>query len=181
LSALTGLWHMWRTTRKNLNLILSWNSKTPGETCKLVFFTLTKTSQHSKRARIRAQSYDMILCKHSQIGQVMYGQRHVVPLMLLAKITIEMANGECAFTRPFVQGLQPARCYRCHLYGHLHYRCKAPTPICGQCALPGHSASTCTSTTFKCAACGGKGPHKATDPGCPVYRRELAKVRPSTY
>jgi hypothetical protein len=100
---------------------------------------------------------------------------------LLAKITVEMANGECAFTQPFVQGLQLARCYRCHLYGHLHYRCKAPTPICGQCALPGHSASTCTSTTFKCAACGGKGPHKATDPGCPVYRRELAKVRPSTY
>jgi len=68
---------------------------------------------------------------------------------LLAKMTVEMANGECAFTRPFVQGLQPARCYRCHLYGHLHYRCKAPTPICGQCALPGHSASTCTSDVFK--------------------------------
>jgi hypothetical protein len=100
---------------------------------------------------------------------------------MLARMTVEMANGECAFTRPFVQGLQPARCYRCHLYGHLHYRCKAPTPICGQCALPGHSASTCTSDVFKCAACGGKGPHKATDPGCPVYRRELAKLRPSTY
>ena len=100
---------------------------------------------------------------------------------LLAKMTVEMANGECAFARPFVQGLQPARCYRCHLYGHLHYRCKAPTPICGQCAQPGHSASTCTSNVFKCAACGGKGAHKATDPGCPVYRRELAKIRPSTY
>jgi hypothetical protein len=48
---------------------------------------------------------------------------------LLTKITVEMANGECAFTQPFVQGLQPARCYRYHLYGHLHYRCKAPTPV----------------------------------------------------
>ncbi|KJZ69937.1 hypothetical protein HIM_10675 [Hirsutella minnesotensis 3608] len=100
---------------------------------------------------------------------------------LLAKRTVEMANGECAYTRPFVQGLQPARCYRCHLYGHLHYRCKAPAPICGQCAQPGHSASTCTSDVFKCAACGGKGAHKATDPGCPVYRRELAKLRPTPY
>jgi hypothetical protein len=99
--------------------------------------------------------------------------------MLLAKMTVTMANGECAYTRPFVIGRQPARCYRCHLYGHLHYRCRAPAPICGQCALPGHSASTCTSTTFKCAPCGGKGAHKATDPGCPVYRRELAKLRPS--
>jgi hypothetical protein len=97
---------------------------------------------------------------------------------LLAGKTVTMANGECAYTRPFVIGLQPARCYRCHLYGHLHYRCQAPTPICGQCAAPGHSASTCTSTTFKCAACGGKGAHKATDSGCPVYRRELAKLRP---
>ncbi|KAH7118403.1 hypothetical protein EDB81DRAFT_618150, partial [Dactylonectria macrodidyma] len=74
---------------------------------------------------------------------------------LLAKQTVEMANGECAFTRPFVQGLQPARCYRCHLYGHLHYRCKAPVPICGQCAQPGHFASACTSDVFKCAACNG--------------------------
>jgi len=98
---------------------------------------------------------------------------------LLAKMTVTMANGECAYTRPFIIGRQPARCYCCHLYGHLHYRCRAPAPICGQCALPGHSASTCTSTTLKCAACGGKGAHKATDPGCPVYRRELAKLRPS--
>jgi hypothetical protein len=98
---------------------------------------------------------------------------------LLAKMTVTVANGECAYTRPFAIGRQPARCYRCHLYGHLHYRCRAPAPICGQCALPGHSASTCTSTTFKCAPCGGKGAHKATDPGCPVYRRELAKLRPS--
>src|ERR1700722_17979486 len=81
---------------------------------------------------------------------------------LLAKMTVEMANGECAFAWPFDQGLQPARCYHCHFYGRLQYRCKAPAPICRQCALPGHSASTCTSTIFKCAACGGKGPQKAT-------------------
>ena len=98
---------------------------------------------------------------------------------LLTGSTVTMANGECAYTRPFVVGRQPAQCYRCHLYGHLHYRCRAPTPICGQCALPGHSASVCTSTTFKCAPCGGKGAHKATDPGCPIYRRELAKLRPT--
>lgn len=98
---------------------------------------------------------------------------------LLEKITVLMPNGECAYTRPFYPSVQPPRCYRCHLYGHLHYRCQAPTPVCGQCAQPGHSASVCTSTDFKCAACGGKGPHKATDPGCPVYRRELAKLRSS--
>ena len=60
-------------------------------------------------------------------------------------------------TRPFYPSIQPARCYRCHLYGHLHYRCKAPAPICGQCAMPGYAASECKSTDFKCAACGGKG------------------------
>jgi hypothetical protein len=100
---------------------------------------------------------------------------------LLTRAAVEMASGECAFTQPFVQGLQLARCYRCHLYGHLHYRCKAPAPIYGQCTLPGHSASTCTSTAFKCAACGGQGPDMATHHGYPVYRRDLAKVRPSTY
>jgi hypothetical protein len=114
-------------------------------------------------------------------SMVVYVDRKEEANRLLAKQTVEMANGECAFTRPFVQGLQPARCYRCHLYGHLHYRCKAPVPICGQCAQPGHFASACTSDVFKCAACNGKGAHKATDPGCPVYRRELAKLRPSTY
>jgi hypothetical protein len=54
---------------------------------------------------------------------------------LLTKMTVEMANGECAFTKLFVQKLQPARYYRCHLYGYLHYCCKAPTPICGQYAF----------------------------------------------
>lgn len=110
---------------------------------------------------------------------VVYLDRREDVDQLLAKMTVTMANGECAYTRPFVIGRQPARCYRCHLYGHLHYRCRAPAPVCGQCALPGHSASTCTSASFKCAPCGGKGAHKATDPGCPVYRRELAKLRPS--
>jgi hypothetical protein len=98
---------------------------------------------------------------------------------LLAKMTVTMANSECVFTRPFTVSRQPARCYRCHLYSYLYYRCQAPAPIYGQYVLPGHSASTCTSTTFKCAPCGGKGAHKATDPGCLVYRQELAKLRPS--
>ena len=42
---------------------------------------------------------------------------------LLTGVTVNMANEECAFTRPFVLGRQPARCYRCHLYSHLHYHC----------------------------------------------------------
>ena len=42
---------------------------------------------------------------------------------LLTGVTVHMANGECAFTRPFVLGRQPAWCYRCHLYSHLHYHC----------------------------------------------------------
>lgn len=90
---------------------------------------------------------------------------------------VEAPNGELAFVKEWIVGRSPARCYRCHQYGHLHYRCRAPTAICGQCSLPGHSASACTSKDFKCAAC--KGPHKASDGGCPVYRRELQKVRPS--
>jgi len=60
---------------------------------------------------------------------------------LLKEIIVNMQNGECAYTRLFYPSIQPARCYRYHLYGHLHYRCKAPAPVCGQCAKPGHSAS----------------------------------------
>ena len=41
----------------------------------------------------------------------------------LAKMMVTMVNGECAYTRSFFVGRQPARCYRCHLYGHLQYRC----------------------------------------------------------
>jgi hypothetical protein len=40
---------------------------------------------------------------------------------LLAKMTVTMANGECAYTRP---------CYRCHLYCHLHYH-SLPLPSAG--------------------------------------------------
>jgi hypothetical protein len=98
---------------------------------------------------------------------------------LLKDSLVNMPNGECAYTRSFYPSNQPAGCYKCHLYGHLHYCCKAPAPICGQCALPGHAASECKSTDFKCAACGRKCPYKATDPGCPVYRRELARLRTS--
>ena len=47
---------------------------------------------------------------------------------LLTKMTVRMTNGECAYAPPFVEGLQPARCYRCHLYGHLHYRCRRLFP-----------------------------------------------------
>jgi len=98
---------------------------------------------------------------------------------LLKEMIVLMPNGETAFTRPFYPSVQPSRCYRCHLYGHLHYRCKSPAPICGQCSQPGHAASTCTATVFLCAACGGKGEHKATDSGCPVYRRELDRLKSS--
>ena len=42
---------------------------------------------------------------------------------LLAGMTVTMANGECAYTHPFVIGRQPARCYHCHLYSYLHYCC----------------------------------------------------------
>jgi hypothetical protein len=96
---------------------------------------------------------------------------------LLVGMTATMANRECVYTRLFTIGRQLARCYRYYLYGHLHYRYRAPAPICGQCALPGYSTLTCTPKTFKCAPCGGKGAHKATNPGCLVYRRELTKLR----
>ena len=39
---------------------------------------------------------------------------------LVAKMTVTMANGECAYPRLFVIGCQPTRCYGCHLGGHLH-------------------------------------------------------------
>lgn len=97
---------------------------------------------------------------------------------LIEKRCIEATRGESVFVHPWKTERQPVRCYRCHHYGHLHYRCKAPTSFCGQCSQPGHSASVCTSTTFRCISC--KGPHKSTDSGCPVYRREKEKLSSST-
>ena len=85
-------------------------------------------------------------------------------------------KGEAAFTSVFQRRQVPSRCFKCQKYGHQEFRCKDET-VCAKCATTGHTEKDCISPETKCAAC--KGPHKASDRGCKVYRDLLNKMNPN--
>jgi hypothetical protein len=93
---------------------------------------------------------------------------------LLGGAVVQMPGGEVAFPRVFETKVVPTRCYRCHEYGHLQLRCSNEV-VCGHCAAKGHQAEAYTSPITKCAGC--QGPHRATDPGCPQFKKERRKLQ----
>lgn len=86
-------------------------------------------------------------------------------------------KGEAGFTRQYERRLVPTRCFKCHQYGHQEFRCSNQIK-CGNCAQEGHGEKECSSTATKCAAC--KGPHKASDRGCKVYKDLWSRMNPSS-
>ena len=64
----------------------------------------------------------------------------------------------------------PRRCTRCQRYGHKVGSCRAPQEVCAMCGGEGHSEPWCEAATATCPVCGG--PHAASDPLCPIWRRE---------
>ena len=85
-------------------------------------------------------------------------------------------KGEAGFTRQYERRLVPTRCFKCHQYGHQEFRCHNQVK-CGNCAQEGHGEKECSSTVIKCAAC--KGPHKASDRGCKVYKDHWSRMNPA--
>lgn len=86
-------------------------------------------------------------------------------------------DGEVAYTKKYEQVAKPRRCFKCQKFGnHEARRCPAREPTCGLCARAGHVESDCASETPKCANCAG--PHKASDRGCPEYKRLLDEANP---
>jgi hypothetical protein len=81
-------------------------------------------------------------------------------------------GGQIAFASEYQRMPRPNRCYNCNRYGHRQARCVFNT-TCGRCAGD-HRTDSCTATEKKCPACGEA--HAATDPGCPVYKREKANL-----
>lgn len=81
-------------------------------------------------------------------------------------------GGQVAFAGEFQKVARPTRCYNCNQYGHYQSRCVHNT-TCGKCSRD-HRTDTCTAMELKCPACGEA--HAATDPGCPVYKREKANL-----
>ena len=85
-------------------------------------------------------------------------------------------KGEAGFTRQYERRLVPTRCFKCHQYGHQEFRCPNQTK-CEKCAQEGHVEKECSNAVTKCAAC--KGPHKASDRGCKVYKDLLSRMNPT--
>lgn len=50
---------------------------------------------------------------------------------------------------------EPARCYRCHAFGHSTRQCTGPdmSTTCRRCGLTGHTQATCTEGEDHCVAC----------------------------
>jgi hypothetical protein len=91
---------------------------------------------------------------------------------LLAERTFLLGDN-AASTTPFIRQEQPYRCYNCNQYGHYQAKCLA-NPKCGSCAAQ-HQTRNCPGTNpDKCAACHGA--HKATDPRCSLYQKELKRI-----
>jgi hypothetical protein len=85
-------------------------------------------------------------------------------------------NGRVAYTRVFESIPTPRRCFKCHKFeNHEARRCPARESTCNICAAMGHTDRECTATSPKCTNCGG--PHKASDRGCPEYKRQLEMMR----
>lgn len=81
-------------------------------------------------------------------------------------------DGEVAYTKVFVNIPTPKSCFNCHaLDKHEARRCPVREPVCGTCACTGHTDKECTASEARCVNCGG--PHKASDRGCPEYKRRL--------
>lgn len=98
---------------------------------------------------------------------------------LLSRKYIDV-DGEVAYTRVFEPSVGPRRCFRCHQFdSHEARRCPAQEPTCGLCASVGHSERECVSDTLRCANCFG--PHRASDRGCPVYKRLLQGANLTRY
>lgn len=81
-------------------------------------------------------------------------------------------GGQIAFASGYQRIARPTRCYNCNQYGHYQSRCANHT-TCGKCSRE-HRSDECISSEKKCPACGDA--HTVTDPGCPVYRREKARL-----
>lgn len=80
-----------------------------------------------------------------------------------------LSNGLRLSDRLFVR--MPLRCRNCLTYGHHEDVC-SDIALCTKCALPSHQDEY---TRTHCAACGG--PYAVTDPGCSIFRREMAAKR----
>jgi hypothetical protein len=84
-------------------------------------------------------------------------------------------DGEVANTKVFESTPTPMRCFNCHkLDSHEARRCPVREPVCGTCAGTGHVDKEYTASTPMCVNCGG--PHKASDRGCPEYKRRLERL-----
>jgi hypothetical protein len=90
---------------------------------------------------------------------------------LLDRRMVKIA-GQIAYVKEFEKIPRPVRCYNCNQYGHYQSRCSYPT-TCGRCAQS-HRTDSCTSGEKKCPACADA--HTVTDRGCPVYKREKARL-----
>lgn len=77
---------------------------------------------------------------------------------------------------------EPARCYRCHGFGHSTRQCTGPdlTAACRRCGAHGHMQSSCTEGDDKCVACdrlkATRVPHKPGSGACAARRNAISEM-----
>ena len=80
---------------------------------------------------------------------------------------------------------EPARCYRCHGFGHSTRQCTGPdlSTACRRCGFTGHTQATCTETEDHCVACdrmkSPRVPHKPGSGACAARRKAISELHSS--
>ncbi|XP_060868642.1 uncharacterized protein LOC132943632 [Metopolophium dirhodum] len=78
---------------------------------------------------------------------------------------------------------EPAKCYRCHGYGHGTRQCTGPdlSHACRRCGQNGHTEAICTEGADMCVACdrikSPRVPHKPGSGACAARRAALAAIK----
>lgn len=82
---------------------------------------------------------------------------------------------------------EPAKCYRCHGYGHGTRQCSGPdlSHACRRCGQSGHTEKTCTEGTELCVACdrikAPRVPHKPGSGACAARRIAISEMNATRY
>lgn len=102
----------------------------------------------------------------------------------LASIKMACSDADTANTliqeRVFIAGhlvvirkdfMEPTRCNKCQLYGHIRNACKGKER-CATCASEDHPSSECpTDSPHQCVSCGPDSTHPSSSRGCPAFKK----------
>jgi len=108
-----------------------------------------------------------------------------VPIAVSQRLTSVRVGWTQCRVRP--RRPEPAKCYRCHGYGHGTRQCSGPdlSHACRRCGQSGHTENTCTEGTELCVACdrikAPRVPHKPGSGACAARRIAISEMNATRY